>query len=84
MSFNATAPTADFVANIRYNSTVSDCTRIYHNQEYYYNNNFTLKVFDASTNTELAPNADITKGDYKNELSQNNTQSCLTFNSKYS
>lgn len=83
MTFNATNVTASFVANMKYNSAVTDCTTLYHNQEYYYKNNFTLKVFDASTNTMLSPNDDITKGDYKNVITLNNTQSCLTFNSKY-
>lgn len=83
MTFNATNDTAPFVANMKYDSTATDCTTLYHNQEYYYNNNFTLKVFDATSNTLLSPNDDIKKGDYKNVISQNNTQSCLTFNSKY-
>jgi len=83
MKFNASAETADFVANFIYDSNVKDCTTIYHNQEYYYNKNFTLKVIDADSNTILTPNDDITKGDYKNVLSLNDTQSCITFNSKY-
>ena len=78
MTFNATKDTADFVANIEYDSKVKSPTVLYHNQEYYYNNNLTLKVFDATTNTELTPS-----DDYSNVMKLNNTQSWLSFNAKY-
>ena len=60
MLFNATKPTADFVGEFEYDPAIAGCTQIYTNQEYYYNNNFTLKVFNADTNELLKETTDYT------------------------